>query len=93
MDKKEFLEGIDKLEYAYNTKFENEKLKIWYDALKDMNFNTYITRIDKLIKTNKYLPNIAEISDKKTDLGYEQRDYTGYDFNKLYANFEKEESL
>ncbi len=87
MDKQEFLKGIEKLELAYNQKFTTEKLKVWWDNLKEMNVKTYLERIDELIKTNQFMPNIAEILNKRNILSnYEQRDYSNYDFEKLYAN-------
>ena len=88
MDKKQFLKGIEMLERAYNIKFDTKKLCVWYNALKNMTFESYIAKIDELIKTSKYIPNIAEIIDKKGDTGYKQRDYTNYDFNSLYANLD-----
>lgn len=89
MNKKEFMNGIQKLESAYNTNFDKEKLTDWYEALKDIDYTTYINRIEYLKKTSKYMPNIAEIrneSTRKKYANYDQRDYTDFDFNSLYAN-------
>ena len=53
-----------------------------------MEATKYLDRIDKLIETNPYMPNIAEILDKKARLSnFKQRDYSNYDFSKLYKNF------
>ena len=55
-----------------------------------MSANSYLDKIDNLMQVNKFMPNIAEILDNHQRLGnYEQRDYSNYDFSKLYAN-EKE---
>ncbi len=88
MDYKEFLKGISKLELAYNTKFSNEKLILWYDKLKHMDSKRCLERIDKLISENKYMPNIAEIigQSSRTFADYEQRKLTDIDFDSLYAN-------
>ena len=89
MNKQEFYEGIKKIENAYNTKFEKDKLTLWYSKLNQMEYNEYLDRIDELITTKKYIPNIAEILDeqpKNTYTNYDQRDYKDIDFDSLYAN-------
>lgn len=88
MDKPEFIQGIQKIELAYNTKFTREKLELWYSKLKKMDSRRYLEKIDKLISENKYIPNIAEIiaQDSRTFADYEQRELTNIDFNSLYAN-------
>ena len=88
MDKQEFGSGIKKLELAYNQRFTTEKLNLWWDRLSKMEATKYLDRIDKLIETKAYMPNIAEILNKKETLSnFEQRDYSNYDFSKLYKNF------
>lgn len=88
MDKAEFLKGIQKIELAYSTKFTKEKLGFWYSKLKHMDPNRYLERIDKLISTNNYIPNIAEIigQTSRAFVDYEQRELSNIDFNSLYAN-------
>ena len=89
MNKQEFVKGINKLEMAYNQKFTKEKLQLWYEKLCNMNDNKFIGRINDLIKTNKYLPNIAEILDcgsSKQYANYDQREYGSIYFDQLYAN-------
>ena len=88
MDKQEFGSGIKKLELAYNQRFTTEKLNLWWGRLSKMEATKYLDRIDKLIETKAYMPNIAEILNKKETLSnFEQRDYSNYDFSKLYKNF------
>lgn len=87
MDKAEFMEGIHLIQNAYNQKFSTEKLKLYYENLKDMNKEQYISNIKYQIKTNNFIPNIAQIRNKKQQLSnFEQRDYSTFDFTKLYAN-------
>ncbi len=91
MNKTDFMEGIHKIQDAYNTKFEKEKLKLWYENLKDMSRESYLKNIDAQIKTNSFIPNIAQIREEKTNIknqntNYEQRDYSNFDFSKFYAN-------
>lgn len=88
MNKNEFLKGIEKLEFAYNQTFSKEKLVLWYEKLEGMDYQEYIDRIDSLIETNKFLPNIAEILNipKHNYANYDQRNYKDIDFESLYAN-------
>lgn len=89
MNKQEFYEGIKKIEDAYNTKFERDKLSLWYSKLNEMEYQEYIDKIEELITTKKYIPNIAEILDKQPKFAYtnyDQRDYKDIDFESLYAN-------
>lgn len=87
MNKSEFRKGIEKLELAYNQKFTGEKLKVWWDKLQTMDADKFYRKLDELIVTNKFMPNIAEILNKKELLGnYDQRDYSDFDLSYLYAN-------
>ena len=88
MNKTEFIQGIQKIELAYNTKFTKEKLELWYSKLKHMDSEKYIARIEKLIESSKYIPNIAEIigQESRAFADYEQRELSNIDFNSLYAN-------
>jgi hypothetical protein len=89
MNKQEFYEGIKKIENAYNTKFERDKLNLWYSKLKEMEYQEYLDKIDELITTKKYIPNIAEILEQQPKFAYQnydQRDYKDIDFDSLYAN-------
>lgn len=87
MNKTEFMEGIHLLQNNYNQKFSTEKLRVYYENLKDMNKDNYISNIKALIKTNEFVPNVAQIRGTKQMLSnFEQRDYSNYDFSKFYAN-------
>lgn len=87
MNKTEFMEGIHLLQNNYNQKFTTEKLKLYYENLKEMSKESYLKSIKKLIRTNKYMPNVAEILGKVERLSnFEARDYSDFDFNSLLAN-------
>lgn len=88
MVKDEFIEGIKRIQDAYNTTFNVEKLQLWWNKLQFMNGKAYLDKIDRLITMNKYMPNIAEIiDDEKPSIqyaNYEQREYKDSDFDKFY---------
>ena len=87
MNKTEFMEGIHLIQNAYNQKFSTEKLKLYYENLQDMDKEQYIKNIKQLIKDSEFVPNIAQIRNKKQVFSnYEKRDYSNFDFTKLYAN-------
>ena len=76
-----FMKGIDKLELAYNQKFNNEKLVMWWEKLKDINDNDYLEAIEQLISKNKFLHNIAEI---KAEISNKNMNYSNANFNSSY---------
>ena len=87
MDKKQFVEGINKLEMSYNQKFTIEKLKYWYEQLKEMDPSRYLKRINELTRVKQFMPNVAEILDKNCiATNYKQRDYSNTDLTFLYKN-------
>ena len=89
MNKTEFMEGIHILQNNYNQKFSTEKLRLYYEHLKDMDKQEYLDNIDKLLNTNEFIPNIAQIrgeENRKAYQNYDQRDYKDIDFDSLYAN-------
>ena len=87
MNKTEFMEGIHVLQNCYNQKFSTEKLRAYFENLKDMDKGTYLKNIKNLVKTNNFMPNVAQIRGEYQRLSnFEQRDYSNYDFNRLLAN-------
>ena len=85
----DFMEGVHILQNTYNQKFSKDKLKLFYENLKDMNKDRYITNINQFIKKSQFMPNIAQLRGENTqrvELNFEQRDYSNFDFSKLYAN-------
>lgn len=89
MNKVEFMEGIHILQDNYNRKLTSSQLRLYYDNLKDMSKDKYISNIKEYIKTNSFMPTISQILNKPKVSSYrssEERDYSNFDFNKLYAN-------
>lgn len=90
MNIEEFREGIEILQNNYSKKYTKEQLKLFYEKLKDINKDKFILNIEEHIKKNPFMPNIAQLrgeySYRDTYSNYEQRDYSNFDFSKLYAN-------
>lgn len=88
MNKNEFMEGIRLLQNNYNKKLTTEQLKLYYDNLKDMDKDVFVNNIKEQIKTNPFMPNIAQIRSKTNNnySSYKQRDYSETDLSKFYAN-------
>lgn len=86
--KVEFMEGIRILQNNYHKNLTGSQLKLFYENLKDMSKNQFISNINKHINQSDYMPNIAQIkyANKREISNYEQRDYTNVDINKFYAN-------
>lgn len=83
----DFVEGIHILQNNYNQKFSKDKLKLFYENLQDMPRDKYIKNIKSLVKTSQFIPSIAQIRNETISRQYnnfEQRDYSGVDFNKLF---------
>lgn len=88
MNKIEFMEGVHILQDNYNRTLSETQLKLFYENLKDMSKDKYISNIKEYIKTNSFMPTISQIRNEtnKQFVNYEQRDYSDLDFNKFYAN-------
>lgn len=88
MDKTDFMEGIHILQNNYNKTLSTEQLKLYYENLKDQSKDRFISNIKQAIKTNPFMPNIAQLRNEqnKNYTNYEQRDYSNEDLNKYYAN-------
>ena len=85
----DFMEGVHILQNNYNQKFSKDKLRLFYENLKDMPKDKYLTNIKDIVKTSQFIPSIAQIRNdapSKVCSNYEQRDYSNYDLSKLYAN-------
>ena len=67
MNKMEFMEGIHILQDRYNKKLSTSQLRIYYENLKDMNKDRFISNIKEHIKANPFMPTIAEISKKSSN--------------------------
>ena len=88
MDKKEFMEGIHILQNNYHKALSAEQLKLYYSNLKDISKEEFLKNIRIQIKSNQFMPNIAQLRNKQSInyTNYEQRKYQEEDWDKLYAN-------
>ena len=64
MNKEDFLKGMKMLGTAYNKEFTEEQVQIWYQMLCEYSVEEFSTAIQDLIKTEKYLPSIAHITEQ-----------------------------
>ena len=62
MSKQEFLEGMTVLGLAYDKEFNQEQVAVWYQMLGNYTKEEFRKAIQELIKTEKYLPSIAQIT-------------------------------
>lgn len=88
MNKNDFMEGVHILQNNYNKKLSTEQLRLYYENLKDMDKEKYISNIKEAIKNNSFMPNVAQIRNETTKgfADYKQRDYSEEFLNSLYAN-------
>lgn len=88
MNKQEFAKGIKILELTYNQKFDEEKRDFWYRQLQDLEAQRYFDNIKQIIKSNAFMPNIAQIRNEtsKGFADYRQRNYSEEFLNSLFAN-------
>ena len=63
MNKEQFLRGMTFLGTAYKVGFTEEEIEVWYKMLKDYEEEDFNNAIKELIKTEKYLPTIAHITE------------------------------
>lgn len=90
MNKNEFMEGIRILQRNYNQILDKEKLRLFYENLKDMSREVFLANVNKQVRTNSFMPNIAQLrgENSKELSNFEQRSYTDMDFESLYSNKE-----
>lgn len=88
LTKMDFMEGIHILQNNFNRKMTSEQLKLFYENLKDMSKEKFLSNIKQCIKENSYMPTIAQLRNesKKQFCNYDQRDYSNMDFSQFYAN-------
>ncbi len=88
MDKGEFMEGIHILQNNYHKKLSADQLKLYYANLKDMSKEEFLKNINEQVKSNPFMPNIAQLRNKQSInyTNYEQRDYGEQDWDRFYAN-------
>lgn len=84
----DFMEGIHILQNNYNRELSKDQLKLYFENLQDISKTRFIENIKQEIKTNRFMPNIAQLRNEsnKNYCNYKQRDYSELDFNKFYSN-------
>lgn len=89
MNVHEFMQGVHLLQDNYNKKLSKEQLMLFYENLKDMPKEKYTANIKSNIRSNLYFPNIAQIRGEnlvKVYSNFDERDYSNFDFNKIFSN-------
>ena len=61
MNKEQFVKGITYLGMAYKKEFNQQELELYYDFLKEYDYETFRMTIKEIIKSNKFMPSISEI--------------------------------
>ena len=84
MDKGEFMEGVHLLQNAYGRKLTTEQLRLYYDNLKDLEKDVLIKNIKEQIKTNPFMPTVANLRNKNAN--FDERKYTEEFLNQFYIN-------
>lgn len=64
MSKEDFLKVITRLGMAYNKNFDNSTMALWYDYLKDCDYEILKATVKRVILNNKYMPSIAELKEE-----------------------------
>jgi len=64
MSKEDFLSTMTILGMAYDKEFTKNQIEVWYSILKDYTIEEFSMAIQDLIKTEKFLPTIAHITEQ-----------------------------
>lgn len=64
MTQSEFIEATTRVENYFGKEYTSEQRKIMYENLKDWNKEKYVKAINYCIRNNKYLPKIADLTNK-----------------------------
>jgi len=69
LNDKDFLQIIAILKASYNN-FEADKvtMNVWYECLKDIDYDTLLIAVKKLVMVNKFRPTIADIREQIADI-------------------------
>ena len=87
MNKKEFFGEFIKLCMYFKDKtYENKRItSLWYEEVKHMSLQQFVSKCDELIKTYRFMPRIAEIN-IESKVGHKGRKYTEELLNSFYNN-------
>lgn len=64
MTQSEFVEVTTRIENYFDKEYTSEQRKIMYDNLKDWNKDKYVRAANYCIRNSKYLPKIADLTNK-----------------------------
>lgn len=86
MNKEEFKREIGKLQIAYNRKFTQEEILLWFKEFKKVDIDEFKKAIDKTIKELSFTPKIADV---RSRIAVNPNDYYINDpYAYLYKNLE-----
>lgn len=64
MDKREFVNQLEKIEIAYKKKFSKDEYVMWFEEFKTTDIKQFANAIDRVIQESKFVPKIADIRAK-----------------------------
>lgn len=86
MNKQEFYKSIQKIETAYNKKFDREELTLWFKEFMNTDIKEFQKAVDKTIKEVIFTPKIADV---RSRIAINPNDYyTNDKYAYLYKNLE-----
>lgn len=84
MNKQEFYKSIQKIETAYNKKFDREELTLWFKEFMNTDIKEFQKAVDKTIKEVIFTPKIADV---RSRIAINPNDYyTNDKYAYLYKN-------
>ena len=84
MNKQEFYKSIQKIETAYNKKFDREELTLWFKEFMNTDIKEFQKAVDKTIKEVIFTPKIADV---RSRIAINPNDYyTDDPYAYLYKN-------
>ena len=86
MNKQEFYKSIQKIETAYNKKFDREELTLWFKEFMNTDIKEFQKAVDRTIKELSFVPKIADV---RSRIAINPNDYyTNDTYAYLYKNLE-----
>ena len=86
MQKEEFKKEILKIQTAYNKKFTQKELQLWFEKFMTTDIKEFEKAVDKTIKELSFVPKIADV---RSRIAINPNDYyTNNAYAYLYKNLE-----
>ena len=86
MNKQEFYKSIQKIETAYNKKFDREELTLWFKEFMNTDIKEFQKAVNKTIKEVIFTPKVADV---RSRIAINPNDYyTNDKYAYLYKNLE-----